>query len=104
LAPIGRQLRVYCYELTKNYENIYFDTSALADEEVVVATGKEKIKYILETTIDDNPRKVLFGTDYSMCDISRHIELIESLNIKSEERDGIFYKNSIELFNLKISN
>lgn len=30
----------YCYDITKGYENIYFDTSGLADEEVEAETGK----------------------------------------------------------------
>lgn len=90
----------YCYEMTKNFDNIYFDTSALADEEVETETGKERIKFILEKTIAINPNKLLFGSDYSMCDISRHISLVESLRVDEETKERIFYKNAIELFNL----
>jgi len=35
----------YCYDLTKPYENIYFDTSGLADKEVIADTGLAKIKF-----------------------------------------------------------
>jgi predicted TIM-barrel fold metal-dependent hydrolase len=90
----------YCYRITRGFNNIYFDTSGLADKEVVEATGKDKIKEILEKTIADNPRSVLLGSDYGACNIRDHIQLIESLDIKDEWKEGIFYKNAIEVFNL----
>jgi predicted TIM-barrel fold metal-dependent hydrolase len=93
----------YCYELTKPYENIYFDTSGLADEEVIQETGLDKIKKILTLTEKQRPGNVVFGTDYAMCKIKRHIDLIESLPIGKELKDNIFYKNSIRLFDLKLN-
>jgi len=89
-----------CYRITRGYDNIYFDTSALADKEVEEATGKEKIKEILEKTIANNPKSVLLGSDYGACSIAGHIQLIESLNIREELKQAIFYKNAIDVFNL----
>jgi predicted TIM-barrel fold metal-dependent hydrolase len=90
----------YCYKITRGFDNIYFDTSGLADKEVEEATGKDSIKEILEKTIADNPKSVLLGSDYGACSIADHIQLIESLDIKDELKEGIFYKNAIEVFNL----
>ena len=92
----------YCYKLTRGHKNIYFDTSALADKEVVEETGAGKIKKILEKTIRDNPESVLFGTDYACCEIKDHIKLINSLNISKEEKEKIFWKNAVKLFKLDI--
>ncbi len=92
----------YCYELTKNFKNIYYDTSALADNEIIEATGLEKIKEILIETINKKPNNVLFGTDYSMCDIKNHIDLVNSLDISEKQKDRVFYKNAIKLFKLKL--
>lgn len=92
----------YCYEITRGYKNIYFDTSGMADDEVIEATGLEKIKIALEKTIKDDPESVLFGTDYGMCDIASHINLINSLNISSEDKEKVFWQNAVGLFNLKI--
>ena len=92
----------YCYEITRGLKNIYFDTSALADEEVVKETGLKKIKNVLEKTIKDNQESVLFGTDYGMCDFESYIKLIKSLKISKEERDNVFWKNTLKLFKLKI--
>jgi predicted TIM-barrel fold metal-dependent hydrolase len=92
----------YCYKLTKNFKNIYYDTSALADNEVVEATGIEKIKEILVKTIKKKPDSVLFGTDYSMCSMEKHIALINSLKISRKEKEKVFYKNAAKLFKLRL--
>ena len=93
----------YCYKITRGYENIHFDTSGLADGEVEDATGKDKIKEILERTIADNPRSVLFGSDFGGCDIISHVRLIDNLNIAREIKEIIYSQNAIDLFNLRIA-
>ena len=57
----------YCYRLTDRFPNIFYDTSALADEEVVGATGLEAIRRVLLDTLAESPEKVLFGSDYAGC-------------------------------------
>jgi len=92
----------YCYELTEPQANIYFDTSALADDEVIEETGLDTIKKVLTLTVEHRPRNVTFGTDYSMCDIKKHIALIESLAIRRELKEMIFSENSKSLFKLHL--
>lgn len=92
----------YCHKLTKPYANIYFDTSGLADDEVVEETGIDKIRNVLTLTARQRPHSVVFGTDYSMCSIKKHIALIKSLPIPAESKERIFFKNSIRLFKLKL--
>lgn len=92
----------YCYKITRGYNNIYFDTSALADEEVLLKTGKENIKKVLEQSIKYNYKSVLFGSDYSMCSIKEHIKLINSLKITKKERERVLYKNANEIFRLNV--
>ena len=93
----------YCHEITKPYENIYFDTSALADDAVIAATGLQKIKDTLALTAQERPCNVVFGTDYAGCSIKKHIALIESLKLSREIKERIFSKDSIQLFKLKLS-
>lgn len=89
----------YCFNMTNGYENIYFDTSALADPEVVnTCGGIEKIKYILEKTIKRKPESVIFGTDWPMCNVEGNMELINLLDITEEGKDRIFSQNAIEIF------
>ena len=90
----------YCVELTKDYSNVSYDTSALADDEVIQKTGKEKIKKFLETLIKQYNKKVLYGSDYGMCDIKKHIELVNSLDITNIQREEVLYTNAISVFNI----
>lgn len=93
----------YCYEITKNSPNIYFELAGTADPEVLEKSGGiEKMKSILEKTIQDRPNQVIFGTDWPMCDIRRHIDLVNSLNIDKETKEKIFSKNAIEVYKLPI--
>lgn len=91
----------YCFATTENINNIYFDTSGLADEEVVNASGGiEKIKEILVKTIRRRQNSVIFGTDWPMCDAKAHIDLINSLSITEKGKEAVFSKNAIKIFNL----
>jgi hypothetical protein len=92
----------YCHELTKPYANIHFDTSGLADDEVVEETGFDKIKKVLTLTVEQRARNVVFGTDYAMCNIRKHIELIESLKISRQAKDRTLSENAIKLFHLSV--
>lgn len=90
----------YCFDLTHSYPNIYFDTSGLADRELVEPTGEEAIQRVLLKTLSEDPKKVIFGTDYAMCDRRQHIDLVNTLPISAEVREGIFWRNAAQLFNL----
>jgi hypothetical protein len=88
----------YCVEVTKSYPNISYDTSALADKEVILKTGKNKIKKSLEELIKKHKKKVLYGSDYGMCSIKDHIALVNSLDISEENKKDVFSKNTSYLF------
>lgn len=91
----------YCYEITKPFKNIYFDTSAMADGEVVeLSGGFDKVRHILEKTVADKPENILFGTDYPMCDTKKHIEMIDSLRISSDLKEIIFHLNAKKVFKI----
>jgi len=92
----------YCHEMTRPYENIYFDTSGLADDEVIAATGLQKIREILALTAKERPSSLVFGTDYAQCSIKKHVALIESLALSKEFKEMIFSKNAIQLFKLRL--
>lgn len=93
----------YCYEVTKDVPNIYFELAGTADQEVLEKSGGiEKMREILEKTIKDRPNQVIFGTDWPMCDIKRQIELVKSLKINEEEQERIFSKNAIEAYQLHL--
>ncbi len=91
----------YCFSVTDGTDNIHFDTSALADLEVIKESGGiRKVREILTKTIKRRSDSVIFGTDWPMCDTKKHIDLINSLPITKEEKENIFYKNSLKIFRL----
>jgi predicted TIM-barrel fold metal-dependent hydrolase len=93
----------YCYEITKDVPNIYFELAALADAEVIEKSGGiEKIREVLEKTISDRPDKVIFGTDWPMCKIEDHIGLVRSLGIRVDVESGIFWENAMNAYKLSI--
>jgi len=93
----------YCYEITKDVPNIYFETAAMVDTEVVEKSGGvDKVREILQKTITDRPGKVFFGTDWPMCKIDEHIDLIKSLGLGLELENKIFNGNSIEIYKLSV--
>lgn len=93
----------YCYEITKDIPNICFELAALADKEVIEKSGGiEKIKEILRKTISDRPGNVIFGTDWPMCKIEEHIELVKLLGLSNDVEDKIFWGNAIKVYKLSI--
>jgi predicted TIM-barrel fold metal-dependent hydrolase len=93
----------YCYEITHSYANIYYDTSGLADEELIAATGSERIRNVLLKTLASDAKRVVFGTDYAMCNRADHIQMVDQLPVTAEVREGIFWRNAVELFKLPVS-
>ena len=92
----------YCYQLTHTYPNIYYDTSGLADPDVIEWTGQENIREVLLKILAEDPGKVIFGTDYAMCSQSDHIRMVEDLPVSNDVREAIFWRNAVKVFNLEI--
>lgn len=97
----------YCYEITKGVSNIYFDISGCADDEVLHASGgKEKMVEVLKKTVQEGPDKVIFGTDWPLCDstkesgFQKHIDLIKSLNVGEQIEQKVFWKNANTVYHL----
>lgn len=92
----------YCYETTKDLKNIYYDTSAMADDEVVESSGGwDKVVEILKKTVLLKPDYVLFGTDWPMCPVDKHIRLIKELKLDSKTEEKIFFLNAVNLYKLE---
>ena len=91
----------YCFSETNDKKNIYFDTSALADNQVIEESGGiDEIKLIIKKTLERKTDSVLFGTDYPECATKDHLKLISSLNIPMPDKENILYKNAVKIFNI----
>ncbi len=93
----------YCYEITKDVNNIYFELAVMGDKEVIIKSGGiDKIREILIKTIIDRPNKVIYGTDWPMCKMKSHISLVKSLNLEKNIEDKVFYKNAVKIYKLSL--
>ena len=64
--------------------------------------GADNIRQILSETAANRPDALLFGTDWPICDVGAHIELVKSLDVSEETRERIFSGNAQDLFKLKV--
>ncbi len=93
----------YCYDITKNIPNIYYELAGTADQEVLDKSGGiSKMQTILEKTIQNRPNQVIYGTDWPMCDMKAHIDLVNSLTITEGQKEKIFSQNAIQVYSLPI--
>jgi predicted TIM-barrel fold metal-dependent hydrolase len=85
-----------CFEVTANYSNIYYDISSLAhDEHAFVETSSSLNKIVRKC-----PDRVVMGSDYGMCSILAHIDLVDSLQIDLDVKKAILCNNAINLYNI----
>lgn len=93
----------YCYEVTKDIPTIFFETAAMADHDVVQKSGGiEKVRTILRRTICDRPDNVIFGTDWPMCNITEHRDLVASLSIPLCIQKKVMRDNALQLYKISL--
>lgn len=90
----------YCAKITEPFENIHFDTSALADNEVLKETSSLTMRKMVLHLIHNQKKKLIFGTDYKMCSVKDHIDYFSNLNLTVEETEKLFYLYAQELYRI----
>jgi len=89
-----------CRQVILSHENLHADMSGLAHPEVVAACGADTIRATLIAVVEAQPFKVLFGTDWPMCDVQSHINLVRSLPVPARTQDMILAENAQRVFRL----
>jgi uncharacterized protein len=51
-----------------------------------------------------DPSKLLYGTDWPICDMGSYIRFVNNLNLTEEENDQIFWRNAARLFHIELPN
>jgi predicted TIM-barrel fold metal-dependent hydrolase len=75
------------------YPNLFVDSSSS-----LAMLPSEKAKEIIRAY---GASRVLFATDFPMWPISEEMERFNALGLTEEEKEQIFYKNAIKVFDLK---
>jgi predicted TIM-barrel fold metal-dependent hydrolase len=90
-----------CRDVILEYPNVHGDISGLAHPEVMELCGKEIIHQVVHDVASTQPGKVLFGTDWPICDVGDHLQLVSSLKISDSTKSLILWENARRLFNLE---
>lgn len=85
-----------CFEELKEFPNVYFDLSSIADDPAHIPAVKEA----LERFVPQMPERFVFGSDYAGCDRNRHIELCNGLDIPIQYKEMLFGLNARRLYGL----
>lgn len=85
-----------CFEKLLDCENVYFDTSSIADDAELIP----KIKHLLEKGVNAAPERFIFGSDYGSCSQKAHLEFAASLDINDIQRELLMHKNAEKVYNL----
>lgn len=91
-----------CRDVIRALPRVHADISSLAHPSVRQVCGADNIRQILSETAANRPDALLFGTDWPICDVGAHIELVKSLDVSEETRERIFSGNAQDLFKLKV--
>ncbi|HEX5724319.1 MAG TPA: amidohydrolase family protein [Longimicrobiaceae bacterium] len=51
----------------------------------------------------NDPRKLLFGTDWPISDIGSYLRFVERLELTPEEREGLLWRNAARVFRLEMA-
>ena len=89
----------YCVGLTASLGNIHYDTSGLADESVLAATGRGTMEAALKRLVVQG-KKIIFGTDYAGCSVSAHIGFINGLRFTEDKKRGIIAENAKVIYGI----
>lgn len=85
-----------CFEILKDCENVYFDTSSVADD----AAKLPMIKASIERAIARMPERFIFGSDFGSCSQEVHLRFAESLDITDEQRELFMHLNSKRVYKI----
>jgi predicted TIM-barrel fold metal-dependent hydrolase len=89
-----------CRDLLLRFSNVCADISGLAHPDVIRTCGQNAIMRSLEAVAGLCPEKVLFGTDWPLCDVGEHLRLVDSLCIPQRSKRLILGQNAAHLFGL----
>ncbi len=105
IAHLGNPWIQSAAEVTYKNDNVYADTSALMLGDLDQA-NPESVEELVVKPIHwfhlyvENPKKILFGTDWPLCKIGPYLKAVQRA-IPKEHWDAVFYENAARLFKFK---
>lgn len=105
LAHMGNPWFQSAAELVYKNDNVYTDTSGLLLGDISKETGETIDELIVKPVhwfylYVENPKKILFGTDWPLVETAPYIEAIKRA-IPEEAWNDVFYQNAATLFKIQ---
>ena len=101
ICHLGNPWLIDCQEVVYKNNNVFTDLSGLVlgtfdkmNQQLMLKKVSDLITYI------NSPDKILYGTDWPICDMGSYLTFLSNLNLKTDYKDHILYKNAKRLFNL----
>ena len=101
VAHFSQPHLVACRDVVLTYPNVYVDVSGLAHPDVIEACGEEAIVRNVNQVVTRQPEKVLFGTDWPICDVAEHLRFVTSLPVSDSTKNMILSRNAERVFALR---
>jgi len=105
LAHLGNPYFNEVRDLMKKYPNVYTDMSgqfiSASHEDTPEYREELKIEMLKFFQIENAIDRFMFASDFPIQSYKDSIELVEALGLSKEEKEKIYSKNAIKLFNLR---
>jgi len=98
VAHFSQPHLIACRDLLLSVPNVHADISGLAYPDVETCCGKETIVDVLAAVADRRPDKLLFGTDWPICDVNAHLCLVDRLPLSAAAKTMMLSGNAVRLF------
>jgi len=104
ICHIGNPWIKDCMEVVYKNQNVYADISGL-----VLGDFSDKFERFMKNEIEEmvtyagNPRYLLYGTDWPICNMQSYLKFIKQLELGEDREEQILWKNAAALFNIKLA-
>jgi predicted TIM-barrel fold metal-dependent hydrolase len=103
ICHLGNPWVTDAMEVIYKNDNVVGDISGLTLGHFEERFEKYMLQQINEVlAFAGNPSKLLFGTDWPICDMSSYIRFVRNLSLSEDETELIFWRNTTRIFNLDI--
>ena len=104
IAHMGNPWIVDCAVVAQKNPNVYIDVSGYFTEFVAPFSEEERGMFIQDLKklhgLIGPYRKLLYGTDWPLCDMKEYVTIASKIPMTEEERGLFFWENAARLFNL----
>lgn len=104
ICHVGNPWIKDCMEVVYKNNNVYADFSGL-----VLGDFSDKFERFMKSELEDmityagNPRYLLYGTDWPICNMASYLKFVDQLELPDDRKEMILWKNAAELFKIDVA-